>query len=185
MISILYTKTESTYKRLGQDCYDINRNARSYRGLNSIIAHPPCRAWGNYRHKAKPRQNEKELAIHAILMVRLHGGIMEHPKTSTIWKTMKLPKPGETDQYGGWTLNVDQLWFGHRAIKNTLLYIVGIKPKEIPIYPITFEHHKKTVEKMCRQKRESTPEKFAIWLILIADLCYKKFSGQATLNTWT
>lgn len=184
MITVLYTRTNSIYKKLGQDCYDINRDARSYTGGNSIIAHPPCRAWGQLSHMAKPRPDEKSLAIHSLIMVRLYGGILEHPRNSKLWKTMKLPMPGETDQYGGWTLCINQIWWGHRAEKKTFLYIVGCKPKEIPDLPITFDLPIRGINDMAKPERERTPEKLAIWLIQLAETCNKnlkmgKLNGQA------
>ena len=30
----------------GFDCWDIERNALNWPGGNPIVAHPPCRAWG-------------------------------------------------------------------------------------------------------------------------------------------
>lgn len=179
MISVLYTKNNSIYNTLNVDTWNIKRNATKWPGGNPIIAHPPCRTWGNYRHKAKPSPGEKQLAIHAIIMARLWGGIVEHPKTSTLWNTMNIPKPGQTDQYGGWTLNIDQIWWGHRAQKNTTLYIVGCKPKQIPPLPITFTLQQKTIEQMAKPEREHTPIKLAIWLIQLAKNC----NGSPNPNT--
>lgn len=174
MATILYTKKNSEYNYLLQDCYNITRDARTWKGGNPIIAHPPCRGWGDHSWKSKATPEEKALAIHALIMVRLWGGILEHPRNSKLWKLMRLPMPGETDQYGGWTLNIDQKWFGHRAKKNTFLYIVGIKPKEIPPYPIWLEKHKTTIEKMGKPEREKTPEILAIWLIQMAETIQSK-----------
>lgn len=164
MISVLYTRQNSIYKKLGLDCWDIKRDARNWPGGNAIIAHPPCRAWGNYRHKAKARPDEKQLAIHAINQVRRWGGVLEHPKGSQLWKELNLPLPGTYDEYGGWTLNIDQHWFGHRAKKSTNLYIVGISPREIPAYPLILSKPKRTIELMGRAEREATPLKLALWL---------------------
>lgn len=186
MISVLYTRKKSVYKSLGLDCWDIKRDARNWPGGNAIIAHPPCRAWGNYRHIAKARSDEKQLAIHAINQVRKWGGVLEHPKGSQLWKELNLPLPGTYDEYGGWTLNIDQHWFGHRAKKSTNLYIVGIKAKELPAYPISLVKPTRTVEKMGRAEREGTPLKFALWLIEIAEKCQINIlNGQLKLNGLT
>lgn len=160
METVLFAREDSIYKKLGADTWDIKRDATKWPGGEPIIAHPPCRAWGNYRHKAKPREGEKELAIWAIEQVNKWGGVVEHPKNSQIWKESELIKPG-------WILNIDQKWFGHRANKNTNLYIVGLKPKEIPPYPIKLERYETTVERMGRAERERTPEKLAIWLLTL------------------
>ena len=132
MITALYTRKNSIYKKLGIDSWDIERDSRKWPGGTGIICHPPCRGWGNYRHLAKTRSDEHALAIHSIIMIRLWGGVLEHPAGSQLWKAMNLPLPGQRDIYGGWTLCIDQNWFGHRAEKRTFLYIVGINPKEIP-----------------------------------------------------
>jgi len=42
----LYVEPNSVYKRLGLDCWDEKRDARTYRGPGPIIAHPPCARWG-------------------------------------------------------------------------------------------------------------------------------------------
>lgn len=169
MITILFTQTHSIYKSLVEDTYDKERNALNWKGGNTCIAHPPCRAWGNYSHKAKPEPGEKELSIWAIQQVRQWGGILEHPKSSKLFKQL-LPQPGKQDLYGGWTLSIDQHWFGHPAKKPTYLYIVGIEPKQIPAYPISLNRWSNTIEKMSRHQREHTPLKLAKYLINIAEL---------------
>lgn len=181
MISVLYTQKNSIYNQLKTDNWNKTRDATKWPGGNPIIAHPPCRAWGNYKHKAKPEPGEKQLAIHAIIMIRLWGGVLEHPKTSTLWKTMNLPRPGLTDAYGGWTLNIDQKWWGHKAKKNTNLYIVGCPPKDIPAIPITLEQPTNTIENMAKKQREQTPIKLAIWLIQLATKC----NGSQKVNMST
>lgn len=54
-VSVLYTRSDSVYKTLGVDCWDMERDARLFPGGNPIVAHPPCRAWGQLSHMAKPR----------------------------------------------------------------------------------------------------------------------------------
>lgn len=187
MISVLYTRPNSIYKKLVDDCYDINRDARSFKGGNAIIAHPPCRGWGNYSHLAKTRPDEHALAIHSVIMIRLYGGVLEHPVRSKLWKIMQLPKPGQTDQYGGWSLNIDQYWFGHRAQKNSMLYIVGCEPKEIPPLPLRLNQNNKiSIENMCKAERERTPIQLALWLIKLANICNNnKSNGHQKRITWT
>lgn len=82
---------------------------------------------------------------------------------------------------------VFQSWFGHRAVKKTLLYIVGIRPQEIPPYPISLDAVTHIISSLKRRKsgnrtiklectkseREKTPEKFANYLIEIAKKCTK------------
>lgn len=174
MITVLYTRKNSIYKQLNQDCYDIDRDARSYTGSNPLICHPPCRAWGNLQQFAKPRPDEKQLAIHAITMVRLHGGIVEHPRNSQLWKTMQIKLDGKLDKYSGWTLYLEQHWFGHRAKKPTILYIVGILPKDIPPYPIKLDNYYNGINNMGQPERQTTPNLFATWLIQTTEIIKQK-----------
>lgn len=167
-INILYTRKTSIYHQFPVECWDEKRDARRWPGLTSVIAHPPCRGWGKLRHLAKVRPDEKALAVHAVIMVRLYGGILEHPEGSQLWKAMEMPLPGQKDKFGGWTLSIHQKWFGHRAQKRTWLYIVGIGPKAIEPYPITLHQKGTTVEQMGKAERERTPEKLAVWLITTA-----------------
>lgn len=170
---------------MGVETWNIEKNALRWQGGNAIIAHPPCRSWGNYQWRAKPRLGERELAKWAVAKVRFWGGIVEHPVTSKLWDEMNLPYPGKKpDHFGGWSLNIDQKWFGHPAKKNTLLYIVGIKPKEIPPYPITLHKAKTTVEMLSRKQREETPIKFAQWLIETARLINQNLYGGQEPTTW-
>jgi len=187
MISALFTQENSVYKKLGVDCWDINRDARLWPGGNSIVAHPPCRSWGQLSHMAKPRPDEKELAVFAVNQIRKWGGVLEHPRASKLWPHMGLPRPGYYDQFGGFTLCVNQSWWGHRAQKKTLLYVVGVRSSEIPDYPLNFDRIDYTVTSSIRKasgrrakgrlgshENMATPIEFAKWLVNLAELCNKK-----------
>jgi hypothetical protein len=183
-VSVLFASENSIYKQLNNiDVWDKDRNALLFRGDNPIIAHPPCRAWASLRHCAKPEPNEKDLAYFAIEKVRLNGGVLEHPSKSTLWAIACLPEISCYDKYGGWTLVIDQFWFGHRAQKRTKLYICGCKPKNVPKIPIRLGKATHTVglwsgrnRQTCRpsilkKEYEATPEEFAEWLIKLAEVC--------------
>lgn len=132
-VAVLFARADSIYKTIpGTDVWDIERNARLWPGGAPVVAHPPCRAWGRLRQFAKPRKGERQLAIWSVRQVRQFGGVLEHPVGSLLWKKAGLPPPGQTDHYGGWTLPIHQNWWGHRAEKATLLYIVGCPPGETP-----------------------------------------------------
>jgi hypothetical protein len=88
---------------------------------------------------SRPKDGERELAFFAVEVVRAYGGVLEHPARSKLWPEYKLPRPGHTDSFGGFTLPVDQHWFGHRAKKATFLYIVGTSPKDLPPIPLRAE----------------------------------------------
>ena len=184
MVAVLFARADSVYKTLpGCDVWDIERDARKWPGGSPVVAHPPCRAWASLRHHAKPREGEKDLALLAIKRVRQCGGVLEHPLFSTLWKVAGLPEPGQRDEFGGWTLIVDQNWFGHRARKRTRLYIVGCKPADIPTMPLLLGEATHTVglwsgrdKANCRPsitkpEFEGTPLEFAAWLVALARQC--------------
>jgi hypothetical protein len=139
MTSILFARQDSVYKAMGLDVWDIDRDARKWPGGNPSICHPPCRAWGQLSHMANPREDEKELAIFSVNMIRQFGGVLEHPRASKLWKEMKLPKGQQVDKWGGYTLCIDQHAFGHKARKRSLLYVVGVPRRELPPVPMRFE----------------------------------------------
>lgn len=183
--AVLFARSDSIYKSIpGCDVFDIERDARTYSGSLPVIAHPPCRAWGRLRTFAKPRHDEKALALFAVDKVRDCGGVLEHPAHSSLWEAAELPGPaGGFDAFGGFTLGITQHWFGHRAEKATFLYIVGIKPQELPDYPMVLGDSERVVSssrfrkgeqgfrsRITTPEREKTPEPLARWLV---DLCNK------------
>jgi len=179
--AVLFARSDSIYKQIeGLDVYDIERDARNFAGPYPVIAHPPCRAWGRLREQAKPRHDEKELARFAIDQVRKFGGVLEHPESSTLWADRGIPKPGQCvpgskDEFGGWTLPIQQFWFGHKARKNTWLYICGVDPGSIPVIPLvlgeasylvtTGKRTKKWKKEITKAEREHTPNELALWLV--------------------
>lgn len=182
-VSVLFTRSDSIYNSLNVDCWDIERDARKWPGGNPVVAHPPCRAWGQLSHMAKPRPDEKELAIYALGQVRKWGGVLEHPRASRLWKEFNLPFGKEIDEFGGFTLCVNQSWWGHRAEKKTLLYICGISPAAIPPYEIRFDLVTHVItngirkgqpgfkSRVTSKEREATPPNFAKWLVELAGNC--------------
>lgn len=188
-VAVLFARADSVYKSIpGCDVWDIDRNARMWPGGSPIVAHPPCRAWGRLRHFAKPRSDEKGLALWAVKQIRAFGGVLEHPVASTLWEAAGLPSPGDRDEFGGWTLPVYQHWWGHRAEKATILYIVGCDPKDIPQMPYRIDEPTHVVQSRkrvnCRPhiskaEREHTPHAFAIWLCELARRCAKQELDKA------
>lgn len=168
-IAVLYARRRTVYRQwAGVDVWDEERDARRWPGGCPVIAHPPCRAWGRYHHRAKPAPHEKELAIHAVAMVRQWGGVLEHPACSKLWNEAALPRPGEPpDAFGGYSIAVNQVDWGHRAIKPTWLYIVGIAEDQLPWRPPAGVPET-DIEHMWRGEREATPAAFAKWLVYLA-----------------
>lgn len=180
----LFTRSDSNYLALGVECYDIHRDARTYGGSSPVVAHPPCRAWSKFRAFAKPRHDEKACGVWAVEKVRDNGGVLEHPAFSRLWRACSLPSPGAGyDWYGGWTLPVEQWWWGHRAQKSTWLYIVGCEPRDLPPMPYrmgeashviswfsgTPKHRRRPLT--TKAEREHTPSAFASWLLELAGRC--------------
>lgn len=191
IVPVLFARSDSIYKSFPVcDVYDIHRDAKTWEGGRPAIAHPPCRSWGMLAQFAKPAAGEKELAIWAVDQIRKFGGVLEHPAGSKLWQAAGLPAPGHFDEFGGFTTALNQHWFGHRAEKATLLYIVGTTPRNLPAMPLEIgepshvvtwtkrpEGSKRTATgRPCRPRitlaeREHTPPDFAKFLIEIALSC--------------
>ena len=136
MIAVLFARSDSDYKNYPDfEVYDIERDARQFCKKMPVLAHPPCRAWGQLSHMANPREGEKQLAYLALAQVRLNGGVLEHPASSRFFKEAELPIGMFTDEFGGFTVQIDQFDFGHVAHKATKLYICGIDPSQLPELP--------------------------------------------------
>ena len=189
-VAVLFARADSVYKTLPEcDVWDIDRDARKWAGGSPVVAHPPCRSWGGLSHMAKPRPDEKDLARYSVAMVRRWGGVLEHPKKSKLWPDQGLPAPGERDAYGGWTMPIFQQWWGHRAEKATLLYVVGCEPKNIPDMPMVLgpathtvasskawqsRDHPQFRPEVTKPEREKTPPALAQWLVDLASRCTRK-----------
>jgi hypothetical protein len=177
-IAVLFVEKKSIYKSHEIcDCYDKERDALTFNGSESVIAHPPCRLWGRLYKFAKGEPGEEALSVWAVNKVRMNGGVLEHPAYSRLWKHMNLPTGKRLDGWGGFTMSINQHWFGHRAEKKTFLYIVGISPDEVPEWKINFNavthticsSKKKTGKKeVNKTERQKTPEAMALFLIEIA-----------------
>lgn len=185
-VAVLFARRDSVYKADPRcDVYDFDRNALTFPGGLPVIAHPPCRGWGGLRHFAKPAPGELDLAPWAIDQVRSFGGVLEHPRASRLWAHCSLPSPGRVDRFGGFTVGIDQDWFGHRAEKRTLLYVVGVEPGAVPVIPLRLEDPTHVVSPSSRlrsgmygyrpqlrkSEREHTPPAFAAWLVALALSC--------------
>jgi hypothetical protein len=140
MIPVLFTDKKSNYKNFPIfDCFDIDRNALTYSGKHSVIAHPPCRLFSRLRKFSTAPSREKLLAYFALCTVISNGGILEHPAHSTLWKECNLPLPGAKQNHLGFSISIDLHWFGYPARKKTWLFISGIEYSELPILPLSFD----------------------------------------------
>jgi hypothetical protein len=170
-VSVLFARSDSCYFGLVDDVWDAQRDARNYRGSNPFVCHPPCRGWGRLRHWAKPRPDEKALALFAVEQVRRCGGVLEHPWGSTLWHAAGLPHPGKVDAWGGWTLLVDQGWWGHAAPKPTYVYIVGADREQVGELPVQIQRAAGRTLNLSPAEREATPLPFARFLVGLAAKC--------------
>lgn len=139
MIAALYVEADGIYANLPNvELWDERRDARNYRGPWPVVAHPPCARWsvlaGFTEHRYGLRRGDDGGCFKAALQaVRSYGGVLEHPAYSAAWKAFELPQPtraGWTRSLfdPGWTTEVSQLAYGHRARKRTWLYYVGDEP---------------------------------------------------------
>src|SRR5258708_2809733 len=141
-VAVLFARKDSIYKTIAQcDVWDAERNALKWPGGSPVIAHPPCALSVAMRQLSTQDTSDHAYAIWAIDQVRKWGGVLEHPKRSALWETLKLPRPGDPpDRSGGWTLGIQQREFGHLAEKETLLYIVGVPARAIPPLPLCLSY---------------------------------------------
>ena len=186
-IAVLFVTPDSVYKTIqGVDTYDQARDARTWPGGSPLIAHPPCGTWGSFRRLIKANPDEHRLAIWTVGLIRRWGGILEHPAYSTLWAECNLPRPGQPlDTWGGFTLQVDQFWWGHRARKRTWLYVCGCSQSDVPEIPQVFGRAPRLImskqglragmpgyrKKIRKKECLATPEKFAYWLVELARGC--------------
>jgi len=181
MIPILFTRENSIYNLLECDPWPKSRNALLWPGNSAFVAHPPCGQWGRLRKQAINNPAVKDLAIWTVKQLRVWGGVMEHPAGSNLWDHMQIKKSTSPDQYNGFTISIDQFWFGHKARKRTWLYIVGCTLADLPPLPLNFSaitHHVSTslrkerkyhsMKELSKAGREATPIDFAKWLIEVA-----------------
>jgi hypothetical protein len=189
-IAVLFARTDSNYKAMpGVDVWDIERDARNWPGGTPVIAHPPCRSWGRLRQFAKPRDDEKALGPWAVEQVRKFGGVLEHPAESTLFAHCGMPRPGQfPDEFGGYSIAIDQFHFGHRAEKSTWLYIVGCAPDDLPEIPrregspthcVRPTKSYPRLPSITKPEREHTPPALAQWLCQVARKCATKVDKEA------
>lgn len=193
LVAALFVRADSVYKTLpGVVAYDAQRDARTFEGGAPVVAHPPCRGWGRMRAFAsRVRPDEKALGPWAVEQVRREGGVLEHPARSTLWAACGLPEPGgDRDAFGGFSVEVDQFHFGHRAQKRTWLYVcpsptrmswvgrcgarglpVILTRQGEPTHCVRPTNHYPRLPSITKAEREHTPAEFSRWLVEVARRC--------------
>lgn len=181
-VAVLFARADSIYKTMpGCDVWDIERDARLWPGGASVVAHPDCGPWGKLRQFCKLSQERKDLGPWAVAAVQKWGGVLEHPAESLLWAHCGLPTPGRApDAFSGWTAEVRQCDWGHKAEKLTWLYIVGCHPDDLPPLPARGEATgvikpqrgvPRTLKIVTKAEREQTPPPLAEWLVELARRC--------------
>jgi hypothetical protein len=182
-VAALYVDPRGPYfGRADVDAWDRTRDARRYQGELPVVAHPPCGPWVRLRHLYKG--DEYDCAPRAVDQVRACGGVLEHPAGSRLWRVCGLPLPGELpDAWGGTTIEVEQVRWGHVARKRTWLYLVGVRdvgplpPAREPTHWVSGARVRKDkgggtippgIKACSALQRRRTPPAFAEWLIGLA-----------------
>src|ERR1041385_7674795 len=188
-VAILYCDPKGVYPSMpAVDCWDEARDARLYDGPHPVIAHPPCGSYGSLRHLYQ--RDDADCALRAVEQGRAFGGVLEHPAHSELWKRASLPSPLHDwgteglpqiiDAHAGFSLEVEQVSWGHVARKKTWLYLRGIDRNEAvrgvryggPPTPARYRQSACPAPpaiKVCSaQHRRRTPPLFAEWLVSLA-----------------
>jgi hypothetical protein len=172
MIAVLCAARNSIYKEFeGVEVFDIDRDARTFCGGMPVVCHPPCRAWSAYcAHQAKPLPGEKDLAPMCVDKLRECGGVLEHPAHSRLWDAVDIPKPGQRERGGMWSMWVQQSWWGDTRTKNTWLLFCGVDKSQIELPFTLHEAHgdRRRWQLMSKHQRAATSPVFAQWLVDIA-----------------
>lgn len=141
-VAALYVDPRGCYAEIpGVDVWDEQRDARRYAGPHPVVAHPPCSRWCQLvgiveaRHphlRGRYKGQDGGCFQAALEAVRRWGGVLEHPAHSKAWAAHGLNAPPShggwvaADFVGGWTCQVAQSRYGHRARKHTWLYAHGV-----------------------------------------------------------
>ena len=185
MIPVLFTDDKSNYDLFNCfSTYNRHRNAFTFSERTPLIAHPPCRLFSRLRQFSTADRKEKQCAYFALAQVRMFGGILEHPRSSTLWKNGNFNLSGEIDIYGGFLRSVNLSWFGFPAEKKTMLYFVGISPSDLPAFPLSLDAPLSTIstsknsslQEVQKKYRSSTPLLMIKYFIQVIDIinCKKK-----------
>lgn len=180
-VAALYIDPRGPYPRMpGVDAWDEVRDARRYAGLRPVVVHPPCGPYGQLRKQCT--KQDATLAPLAVEQVRRWHGVLEHPRGSKLWPTCGLPRPGDApDAWGGWTIEVEQVAWGHACRKPTWLYFVGVSRELVeatrrtggePTHEIaggsTAGTQRRGRRTASAEMRRRSPPEFAAWLVMLA-----------------
>jgi len=181
-VAVLCCLPRSEYHRLpGVEAFDESRDAFTYQGGSPVVCHPPCAQWGRLRSLAHPNERHKALGPFCVAQVRQWGGVLEHPAASTLFSVCGLPSPcSGCDEYGGFTIELNQSWFGYEAAKRTWIYMVGV-PREKLVYRINLSPPTHVVDAICAVNLASIffHESADIPSVPVTDLYTAEFTTEA------
>ncbi len=138
MIAALFVDANGIYRDVAAcELWDVDRDARNYKGPWPVVAHPPCSRWCQLAGLVEKRWGHKRgddggCFAAALAAVRTYGGVLEHPAYSEAWATFNLPTPSRSGGWqrglfcGGYSCYVEQARYGHAARKATWLYAYGV-----------------------------------------------------------
>ena len=198
LVAALFVEPDTIYRQFpGVDCWDETRDARRYDGAAPVVAHPPCARWsvlaGLVHSRGGPAPGaDSGCFASALASVERCGGVLEHPRGSSAWRAHGMTRP----VYGawlptrtGWTTEVCQVAYGHRAEKRTWLYLVGepapLRWWHVPMPTARVSEARRARrppgERMCRKERRQTPRAFAEELLALARGLLRAGAYQAPL----
>lgn len=169
----------------GVDPWDEERDARLYAGPWPVVAHPPCTRWCQLAHVVQARYGHRVgddggCFASALASVRRWGGVLEHPAESLAWPAFGLPRPPRRgwagDLSAGWSCEVSQRAYGHRARKRTWLYSVGCELPDLdwsrpaPVATVSFmtNHGGGDLPRLSKREAKATPIPFRDLLLSLA-----------------
>src|SRR6185436_5854953 len=134
--------------------------------------------WGRMRGLC--RYQDPSCGPAAVEAVRTFGGVLEHPADSRLFAATGMPRPGEhSDKWGGFTIYVEQVSWGHVCRKPTWLYMVGIswwglrqRTGGVPTHRITSGPRGPSLPSASRRAARLSPPAFARWLVEAASSVY-------------
>lgn len=170
MIAALFVAEKGIYTNTpGIDAYPKSRDARKYWGRRPAVCHPDCARWGSYWYgspsgeKRFKKGADDGMFAHSIAVVRVFGGVVEHPAFSHAFAVFGITAP---NCWGGWkpagdgigfVCHVEQGHYGHQARKATWLYV---NSKWLPDLEWGQSTGLRMVEKLSKRERAATPQPF-------------------------
>ena len=194
-VAALFVQASGIYfGREAVEPWDLSRDALGYSGPHPVVAHPPCARWCRLA-KFVEHVSEGRLVVgddggtfaHALQCVRRFGGVLEHPAWSMAWAAHGLTAPPargwHQDLSGGWSCEVAQADYGHRAQKLTWLYYVGrVSPPALiwsrrgarsggVVSGLRNNCGRPLTQRVWPKEASRTPEPFAELLLSLARMC--------------